>query len=34
MVLYWRRYLAEGPGTDPDRAAIAKAVAEGQGATR
>ncbi len=26
MVLYWRRYLAEGPGTDPDRPAIARAV--------
>jgi Protein of unknown function (DUF2723) len=28
MVLYWRRYLAEGPGNDPDRPAIARAVAQ------
>ena len=28
MVLYWRRYLAEGPANDPDRAAISRVVTE------
>lgn len=27
MVLYWRRYLVEGPADDPDRTAIGRAVA-------
>jgi hypothetical protein len=34
MVLYWRRYLAEGPGSDPDRPAIARAVAQASQAAR
>ncbi len=33
MLLYWKRYLAEGPGDDPARGAIARAVEAAEGRT-